>query len=838
MKYLPDEIETKWQKTWEERGCFNAETNPDLPKYYVLEMFPYPSGRIHMGHVRNYVIGDVIARYKRMHGFNVLHPMGWDAFGLPAENAAIKHGSHPAAWTISNIKSMQIQLRRMGYSYDWRREIATCHPEYYRWEQLFFLRMLEKGLAFRKMAAQNWCEDCHTVLANEQVEEGLCWRCGSEVIQKDLEQWFLRITDYAEELLADLDQMAEAWPERVITMQRNWIGKSIGAGIEFPLEKPLPGCEKIRVFTTRQDTVFGATSMSLAAEHPLVPLLAKAGGNESLVLEFVEKVRNLDRIVRSAEDLEKEGVFTGVFCINPFSGERMPIWVANFVLMGYGTGAVMAVPAHDQRDFDFARKYGLPIKVVIEADSTAAPADGADLHAAYTGPGRLVNSGEFNGLPNELAKEKIADYLEEKGLGDREINWRLRDWNISRQRYWGAPIPVVYCEKCGVVPLPEKDLPLLLPLDVDLQKDGRSPLPYLESFVRTTCPSCAGPARRETDTLDTFVESSWYFLRYLSPRDTLQPWKKAASDYWMPVDQYIGGIEHAILHLLYARFFVKVLRDLGYTNVSEPFAHLLTQGMVIKDGAKMSKSKGNVVDPDEMVNRYGADTVRIFSLFAAPPEKDLEWSDTGIEGANRFLMRIWRLVTEETTGLLSPEKPCSPEVEKLLADLPPEFRELRRREHATVLKVDRDIRTKFGFNTAIAAGMELVNYIYAQAGLWRAHPKGSPLLSSAISSILAILSPMAPHICEELWSQMGHASLISQEPWPKVDQKALITEEVLVVVQVSGKVRGRLNAPAGASEEELTALAKADENVKRHLEGKSIKKVVVIPDKLVNIVVV
>ena len=605
--YNPQEIEQKWQEIWEKEKYFQVTHKDDRPKYYVLEMFPYPSGRIHMGHVRNYSIGDVVARIKRMQGYNVLHPMGWDAFGLPAENAAIKHNVHPARWTYENIDYMRAELKRLGYSYDWSRELATCDAEYYKWEQLFFLKFLEKGLAYRKKSPVNWCPKCQTVLANEQVEEGLCWRCESVVVQKELEQWFLRITDYAEELLEYLPKLASGWPERVLTMQRNWIGKSEGMEIDFSVEGV---DETITVFTTRQDTLYGATFMSLAPEHPLVEKLIQGTGQEQAVRDFVQKVTQMDRVVRSSDDLEKEGVFTGRYCINPVTGIKMPIYVANFVLVEYGTGAVMAVPAHDQRDFEFARKYNLPIKVVIQPENAVLEPDA--MEAAYTEKGYLVNSDQFNGLPNEQAKIKIAEYLEEKGLGKRTVNYRLRDWNISRQRYWGAPIPVVYCDKCGMVPVKEEDLPVVLPLDVKTRPDGRSPLPEYEEFLHTTCPRCNGPARRETDTMDTFVESSWYFARYSDARKSDAPFDPEALKYWLPVDQYIGGIEHAILHLLYSRFFVKALRDLGYVEFDEPFANLLTQGMVLKDGAKMSKSKGNVVDPDEMINRYGADTVRLF----------------------------------------------------------------------------------------------------------------------------------------------------------------------------------------------------------------------------------
>ncbi|GAB6037293.1 leucine--tRNA ligase [Fundidesulfovibrio butyratiphilus] len=832
-KYDPKSIEAKWQKVWADGRHFHAEADPKKPKYYVLEMFPYPSGRIHMGHVRVYTIGDVLARFKRMQGYNVLHPMGWDAFGLPAENAAIKRNLHPAKWTYENIANMRAQLQRMGYSLDWERELATCDKEYYRWEQLFFLKFYEKGLVYRKHSPQNWCPDCHTVLANEQVIDGLCWRCDSPVEQKDLEQWFLRITAYAEELLKDLDILAEGWPERVLTMQRNWIGKSVGCEIDFLLEDgPTPdGVNAVKVFTTRPDTLWGATFMSLAAEHPLAERLITGKPQEAEARAFIDKVRNLDRIKRQADDLEKEGVFTGSYCKNPVTGERIPIYLANFVLMGYGTGAVMAVPAHDQRDFEFSAKYGLPRKAVIHPKGKTL--DASTLTEAYADPGVLADSGKFSGMESEPAKAAIAEWLEAEGLGKRTVNYRLRDWNISRQRYWGAPIPMLYCPKCGVVPVPESDLPVVLPLDVKTRPDGRSPLPETPGFVEAVCPKCGGPARRETDTMDTFMESSWYFLRYCSPQDDTAPFDKAAAAYWSPVDQYVGGIEHAILHLLYSRFYVKALRDLGYLDHDEPFAHLLTQGMVIKDGAKMSKSKGNVVDPDEMVEKYGADTTRLFTLFAAPPEKDLEWSDTGIEGAARFASRLWRLVTEEFGGVLSPTGPC---LALDPAGLSPLGRELRRREHATVAKVAKDIEGQFQFNTAIASVMELTNFLFANLDALRAQTQDRKALCSAVNSLLVVLSPMAPHLCEELWQAMGHTRPLSRQPWPAYDPAALATDTVTVVVQVLGKLRGKVEVAADADEESVKQAAMTEENVARHLAGKTVRKVIYVPGKLVNIV--
>ncbi len=826
-KYEPEQIEEKWQKTWTENGTFHVETDESTPKYYVLEMFPYPSGKIHMGHVRNYSIGDVVARYKRMQGLNVIHPMGWDAFGLPAENAAIKNNTHPAKWTYANIDDMRTQLKRLGYSYDWRRELATCHPGYYKWEQEFFLKFLEKGLVYRKKSPVNWCETCHTVLANEQVEEGLCWRCDSKVEQKELEQWFLRITDYADELLESLNKLDGGWPERVLTMQRNWIGKSIGAELDFAVEGK---DETISVFTTRPDTLYGATFMSVAAEHPMVEKLIEGNPEAGKVREFVDKVTNMDRFLRSADDLEKEGVFTGSYCTNPLNGLKMPIYVANFVLMGYGTGAVMAVPAHDQRDFEFAKKYDLPMQVVITPKGETLEAD--KMTEAYSDPGMLVNSGQFDDMSNEDAKAAIVDYLGQSGKGKKAINYRLRDWNISRQRFWGAPIPIVYCEECGAVPVPEKDLPVVLPEDAVMNEDGRSPLPQMEEFYKTPCPKCGKEARRETDTMDTFVESSWYFLRYTNARKEDGAFDRDALDYWLPVDQYIGGIEHAILHLLYARFFTKALRDEGYTGLDEPFANLLTQGMVLKDGAKMSKSKGNVVDPNAMIGKYGADATRLFILFASPPEKDLEWSDQGIEGSHRFLNRIWRLV-EDLEEHLSPVGPCaSAEGMELSSDA----KNLRRKEHDTIRRVSRDMENKFQFNTAIAAVMELINELYSSRENLTSTEDGRFALSSAISSALAALSPMAPHICEELWSRIGYEGCVSDVSWPHYDEKALETDELLIILQVNGKMRGKLSVPASASKEDIEKEALEHENVVKHIEGKTVRKVIVVPGKLVNIV--
>jgi len=820
-KYNPQTVEEKWRKIWEEKKSFKARENKQREKYYLLEMFPYPSGRIHMGHVRNYSIGDVVARFKRMRGFNVLHPMGWDAFGMPAENAAIQHGSHPASWTYENMDYMRSQLKKMGFSYDWDREIATCDVDYYKWEQMIFLRMFREGLAYKKTSFVNWCPKCETVLANEQVEDGCCWRCDSGVEQKELDQWFFRITKYAEELLEYTDKLP-GWPERVLIMQRNWIGKSLGCEIDFPVE----GINKtIKVFTTRQDTLYGATFMSLAPEHPMALDLA-TGENRARVEEFIEKVKNTDKLQRTAESMEKEGVFTGSYCINPVTGCRMPVYLANFVLTDYGTGAVMAVPTHDQRDFEFSGKYGLPLQVVIQPEGETL--DPATMGAAFTDEGIMVNSGEFDGLKSGEAKEKIADYLEKKGIGKKTVNFRLRDWGISRQRYWGNPIPIIYCDVCGVVPVPESDLPVVLPRDAVFSGEGGNPLAKVSGFVNVPCPLCGMMARRETDTMDTFVQSSWYFLRFCCPDFAAGPLNKGETEYWMPVDQYIGGIEHAVLHLLYARFFTKVLRDLGYVDIDEPFANLLTQGMVIKDGAKMSKSKGNVVDPDALINAYGADTARLFSLFAAPPEKDLDWSDQGVEGSFRFLNRIWKLVYE-TAPLTADSGPI---MQDQLSD---GGKNLRRAVHKTIRKVSEDIEDRFHFNTAIAAVMELVNLINAfEPGNDNAN---IPVLKEAVESVVLLLAPFVPHVSAELWECLGHPEGLESAGWPAFDPAAAVEEELLVVVQVNGKLRGKITVAADSTGEEVKAAALADDKVKSFTEGKAVKKVIYVPGKLVNIVV-
>ena len=821
QKYTPRKVEQKWQQHWQEDATFAVTEDETKQKYYLLEMFPYPSGKIHMGHVRNYSIGDVIGRFKRMRGLNVLHPMGWDAFGMPAENAAIQNKSHPAKWTYENIDYMRGQLKKLGLSYDWGRELATCDVEYYRWEQKLFLEMFSKGLAYKKTSFVNWCPKCETVLANEQVEDGACWRCDNEVKQKELDQWFFRITDYAEELL-DCTNTLSGWPERVLVMQRNWIGKSIGCEIDFPLEGKNGA---VKVFTTRQDTVFGATFMSLAPEHPLVGELT-APDRKVEVDRFIDKVKKTDRIRRTAEDFEKEGVFTGSYCINPLTKQRMPIYLANFVLMDYGTGAVMAVPTHDQRDFEFARKYSLPLQVVIQPDGQTLDAE--TMTAAFTDPGILVHSGQFDGMPSDGAKEAIADFLEQQAIGKKTVNFRLRDWGISRQRYWGNPIPVIYCDACGVVPVPEKDLPVKLPMDVEFTGEGGSPLANLESFINVACPQCGIPARRETDTMDTFVQSSWYFLRYCCPDFKNGPLDRKRVDYWMSVDQYIGGIEHAVLHLLYARFFTKVLRDLGYITCDEPFTNLLTQGMVIKDGAKMSKSKGNVVDPNALIERYGADTARLFSLFAAPPEKDLDWSDQGVDGSFRFLNRVWRLIHDKL-NLISGSGAV--DTEKLTAD----EHTLRRAVHKTIRKVTEDIEERFHFNTAISAVMELLNIL--QGADLSSSPQRGPVMKEALESMVLLLSPFVPHITEELWQVLGHSTPLSVSSWPEYDRDAIIDEEVLVVVQVNGKLRSKITVASGTDEETLKSRALADEKIQPYLEGVQVRKVICVPGKLINIVV-
>jgi leucyl-tRNA synthetase len=814
-------IEVRWQARWEETGLFRVREEPGRPKYYCLEMFPYPSGRIHMGHVRNYVIGDAVSRYKRMRGFNVLYPMGWDAFGLPAENAAIEHGVHPAVWTYENIAAMKAQMKKLGISYDWDREVTTCDPEYYRWEQLVFIRMFERGLAYKKSARVNWCPSCQTVLANEQVEAGRCWRCDAEVVLKEIEGWYFKITDYAEELLDWCDRLT-GWPERVLTMQRNWIGKSEGAEFDLPVVGQ-PNLA-IRVFTTRPDTAFGMTYAVLAPEHPLVDALVTDESERVALATFRADVARKSEIERLAADREKRGFRLAARALDPFNRAEVPLFLADYVLMGYGTGAIMGVPGEDQRDWDFARAHGLPI-----IETVARPPGFAG--QAYTGDGVKINSGFLDGLTVAEAKRRAIDWLVAEGIGQPTVNYRLRDWGISRQRYWGAPIPIVYCRRCGTVPEKPERLPILLPRNVQITGKGGSPLADVPTFVNTPCPVCGGPGRRETDTMDTFVESSWYFLRYCSPRFQGGMVDPAAVHYWMPVDQYIGGIEHAILHLLYARFYTKVLRDLGLFKVDEPFHRLFTQGMVIKDGAKMSKSKGNVVSPDDFIAAYGADTARIFELFAAPPEKDLEWNDQGVEGAFRFLNRVWRFVQTH--------RPMLP---GLTARGPDELSEpgraFRLVVHETIERVTADIE-EFHFNTAISALHELVNALHAFAG--ESAERMAPaerrhLLGEAVETLLLLLAPFAPHLVEELWSQFGHEESVFRAAWPTADPAALKRDALLIVVQVDGRVRTRLAVDPAIADETLKAQALADGKVRSWLASRAVERVVLVPGRLVNIV--
>lgn len=814
-------IEEKWQKYWSQENMFRVSEEPGKPKYYNLEMFPYPSGNLHMGHVRNYAIGDVVARFKSMSGYNVLHPMGWDAFGLPAENAALHNGIHPAVWTHANIDNMRRQLKTMGITYDWDREVATCKPDYYKFTQWMFLKLYENNLAYKKKAAVNWCPGCQTVLANEQVVEGACERCESSVEKKQLEQWFFKITDYAQRLLDDLEKLP-GWPEKVKIMQKNWIGRSEGCQFSLAIE----GSEEtLTVYTTRPDTVFGVTYMVLAPEHPLVETLAAGKPQEHEIKDFVKRMKGTSDIARTATDVEKEGIFTGAYAINPMNGERVPIWIANYVLLEYGTGAIMAVPAHDQRDFEFARKYDIPIRVVIKSEDS--PAEASTMTEAYTGDGCLINSASFDGLSVNDGKKKVNEYMKANGIGEATINFRLRDWLISRQRYWGAPIPIVYCPDCGMVTVPEKDLPVLLPEDVEFKPSGESPLNYVESFYSTTCPCCGGPARRETDTMDTFVCSSWYFDRYCSPKVADTPFNREAADYWMPVDQYIGGVEHAILHLMYARFFTKFLYDINMLSCEEPFTNLLTQGMVLKDGSKMSKSKGNVVSPEDIINTYGADTARLFILFASPPERDLEWSDQGVEGAYRFLNRVWRQVLEYSDKIKGGDIP------KDYGNLSSEARAMRYKTHYTIKKVSEDIEERFNFNTAISAIMELSNTLN---GFKNFASDNLPVVKEAVETMLILLSPFSPHICEELWQACGYNQSIYLTPWPVYEQEALKQDEVEIVLQISGKVRDRLTVPADASEEALREIALNSEKIRELTKDKNIVKIIIVPGKLVNVV--
>ena len=817
-KYDFAKIEKKWQKKWEESNIYEITEDLKLTKKYILEMFPYPSGNIHMGHVRNYSIGDVVARYGRMKGFNVLHPIGYDAFGMPAENAAIKHGVHPRKWTYENIDIMRDQLKSLGLSYNWDREVITCDPDYYKWGQWLFLKFYKRGLVYRKQSKVNWCSSCETVLANEQVEGGGCWRCSTLVEQKELEQWYFKITDYTGSLLNDLEKL-KGWPERVKVMQKNWIGRSEGAMVDFILKDG----KTVTVFTTRPDTLFGCTFFLLAPEHLLVDELVKGTPYEEDIVKFREKVAKETEIDRTSAEIEKNGCFTGTYIINPVNGREVPVWIADYVLMEYGTGAVMAVPAHDERDFAFAKKYELPIELVIQP---AGEDLSSGLDKAYTGEGLMINSGKFNGMPSKEGAKAIAKFLKEQNKGELAVNYRLRDWLISRQRYWGNPIPIIYCDKCGIVPVSEEDLPVILPDDVKITEKGGSPLAKHERFVNTVCPRCSGPARRETDTMDTFTCSSWYFLRYCSPNEGKLPFDGSAANYWMPVDQYIGGIEHAIMHLLYARFFTKVIKDMGMCEVEEPFSNLLTQGMVIKDGAKMSKSKGNVVDPNEIIKTYGADTARLFILFASPPEKELEWSDQGIQGSYRFLNRVWRIVVRNIESSKKGDD----------TGLDDTDRELLRFVHKTIKKVTGDVE-RFNLNTAISAIMELVNANYKYYDDKGEGKVNSDLLTEVNEKLLLLLAPFAPHIAEELWETMGKIGSVHLGKWPTFDEKLAKAEEIALIVQINGKVRDKITVSADVSEEEMKKTALSSEKLKQFTEGKEIVKVVVVPKKLVNVVV-
>ncbi|MFA5362828.1 MAG: leucine--tRNA ligase [Candidatus Omnitrophota bacterium] len=800
MQYNFKDIEEKRRRAWQEKGIFKADPQSGKPKFYCLEMFPYPSGKIHMGHVRNYTIADVAARFKAMRGFEVLHPMGFDAFGQPAENAAIKNNTQPSIWTYKCIDGMKRELEKMGFSYDWEREISTCDDTYYRWNQWIFLKMFERGIAYKKASSVNWCPSCRTTLANEEVIEGGCWRCHTVVEQKELEQWFLKITEYKERLLDDLDQLRH-WPGKVLTMQSNWIGKSRGVEIFFRLKD---GDTVIPVFTTRVDTIFGATYVVLAPEHPLVKKLIKGKPQENEVLRFIEKVSKESKVVRSSSDVKKEGVFTGAYAVNPVNNETIPVWIADYVLMEYGSGAIMAVPTHDQRDFLFAKEHGLSMRIVIRPVGHMSSAGVQEMTEAYEDDGIQVNSRQFDGLSNQEAKKKIAEWMEQEGIGKIVTHWRLRDWLISRQRYWGTPIPMIYCSKCGVVPVPYEDLPVKLPENAPFTGEGGSPLGKVGEFVKVDCPKCKAPARRETDTMATFFDSSWYFLRFCSPKFDGAPFDAKEAAYWMPVDQYIGGIEHAILHLLYSRFFTKFFKDLGMIPFDEPFLRLLTQGMVLKDGEVMSKSRGNIVDPDSIISKYGADTLRLFILFAAPPETELEWDDRGIEGSFKFLNRVWR-------------------IQDNLKDKADET--VVRAMHKAIKKVGEDI-DNFKFNTAIAGLMELVNIIY-QSGADK----------EVFSKLILMLCPFVPHFAEELWELMGNKDSACVQPWPAFDPVLLIEENVTVIVQINGKLRSKVIVPAETSEETLKNIVFSEEKIKPWLQGRPVKSVIVVPNKLVNIVV-
>jgi leucyl-tRNA synthetase len=824
-KYMPQKIEKKWQKKWLESNVYKTEMDPKKPKYYTLEMFPYPSGNLHMGHVRNYSIGDVLARYKTMEGFNVIHPMGFDAFGMPAENAAIKHGVKPSDWTYSNMDNMKRQQREMGLSYDWDREVATCRPDYYKWTQWLFELFYKRGLAYKKKAYVNWCNTCGTVLANEQVIDGLCWRCDNEVVKKDLSQWFFKITDYADVLLKDLD-LLKGWPERVKIMQDNWIGRSEGLELNFEVPELK---ETLSVYTTRPDTAYGITFVALAAEHPMVETICQAKPDKAEAIRaFVKKVQSQSDIERTSSESEKEGVGTGVYMINPFNGNKAEIWVTNYVLADYGTGAVMGVPSEDQRDWMFAKKYNLDIIVTLQPKGVELKL--AEMTEAYTDKeGILCNSGEFDGQDIKTASKGIMDKAEREGFGKRRVNYRLRDWLISRQRYWGAPIPVIYCDDCGEQLVPEDQLPVMLPENVKFEAGAVSPLAQCEEFVNCTCPKCGKPAKRETDTMDTFICSSWYYLRYTDPKNDQKPFDKDKVNYWAPVDQYIGGIEHAILHLLYSRFVTKVLRDEGLVDFAEPFSNLLTQGMVLKDGSKMSKSKGNVVSPEEIINEYGADTARLFIMFAAPVDRDLDWSDEGVAGSFRFLNRVWRIVSQFEDKI----KSAADDYDK--STLTDAEKELRRVLHVTIRKVTEDIRDRFMFNTAISSIMELVNEFYK---FQNSDEVNAGLVREVSLNLIKMLAPFAPHMTEELWSELiGGDSSVHAQQWPVCDEAATIKAEVEIVLQINGKVRDRIMIATGISREEMEAAAKNNSRVQELTAGKTIVKLICVPDKLVNVVV-
>lgn len=818
-KYNFSEIEKKWQTKWAEGDVFKVTEDPDKEKYYVLEMFPYPSGKLHMGHVRNYSIGDVLARFKKMKGFNVLHPMGWDSFGLPAENAAIKHGVEPSKWTWENIGEMREQLKELGLSYDWDREVATCHPDYYKWMQWIFIQFYKKGLAYKKENPVNWCPSCQTVLANEQVVDGKCERCKTLVGKKDLSQWYFKITDYAERLLDNLEELP-GWPNKVKLMQKNWIGKSIGAEVTFEID----GFDKgLDVFTTRPDTLYGVTYMVMAPEHPYLKELVACSEYEEPVNAYVDKVQHMSDIERTSTTNEKTGQFTGRYAINPLTGKKVPIFISDYVLMDYGTGAIMAVPAHDQRDFDFAKKFDLEIIPVVDSDDPEV--DVYDLKAAFAAEGTMINSEMFNGMNNKEAIEKIIDYLEEKKIGKKSINYKLRDWLISRQRYWGTPIPMIHCDDCGWVPEKEENLPVLLPADVQFTGKGESPLATSKTFVNTTCPVCGKPARRELDTMDTFLDSSWYFLRYCDPKNTEAPFSKEKVDYWMNVDQYIGGVEHAILHLMYARFFQMALYDLGLVSTEEPFKNLLTQGMVIKDGAKMSKSLGNVVSPAEIIDKYGADTARLFILFAAPPERELDWSDKGVEGSFRFINRVYRMVYDFSQNYSE-----VPESYEISGDAD---KNMAYWLNYAIKKVSDDIGERFNFNTAISTIMELVNEMYR----YKEGTVNPGLFGAAIKDLIIMLAPFVPHVTEEMWEHLGYEGSVHDQNWPEYDEKALVKDTVEIVVQVNGKIKEKLDIAGGLSREEMEKTAMENEKVKGLIEGKNVVKVIAVPGKLINIVV-